>query len=251
MNAAVYPAISVASNSLPKSSSEARPSLSPRRDSLLRRTLTPGPRFELLAAGDPLRAEAEGYAAERYQASYDAELQHFLPLLLTMRCLGALSGVAGMGPAQAEPMFLERYLDTPIEQVLAARSDSPVARADLVEIGNLAADQRGASHLLFVLFSAVLHRAGYRWLTFTATRALRNNLHKLGFPLLTLGAAGLDQIAAEERASWGSYYDTDPLVVAGSLDEAVRLIQERPLLRRVLRLYRYEINFLAESLKRR
>jgi hypothetical protein len=30
----------------------------------------------------------------------------------------------------------------------------------------------------------------------------------------------------------------------------MRIIQERPLLRRVLRLYRYEINFLAESLKR-
>jgi hypothetical protein len=250
MNTAVPPAIVATSNCLPESRSTELPSVRLQRDSLLRRTLNPGPRFELLAAHDPLRAEAEHYVAERYNAAYHAELEHFLPFLLGMRCLGSLSGVAGMGPAQAQPLFLERYLDAPVEQVLARHTGSAVARADLVEIGNLAADQRGASHLLFVLFSAVLHRAGYRWITFTATRALRNNLHKLGFPLLTLGAASLEQIPAGERASWGSYYDTDPLVVAGSLDEAVRLIQERPLLRRVLRLYRYEINFLAESLKR-
>jgi hypothetical protein len=250
MNAAVYPASPTASYSQSESTMVESPALRQRRDSLLRRTLTPGPRFELLAAPDLLRAEAEHYVAERYQAAYHAELQHFLPFLLTMRCLGSLSGVAGMGPASAQPLFLERYLSAPIEQLLAAHSGGGVARAEVVEIGNLAADQRGASHLLFVLFSAVLHRAGYRWLTFTATRALRNNLQKLGFPLLTLGAASLEQIPADEREQWGSYYDTDPQVVAGSLDAAMQIIQERPLMRRVLRLYRYEINFLAESLKR-
>jgi hypothetical protein len=250
MNAAFQSAIPAASSSQSDTADGERQAVRQRRDSLLRRTLYPGPRFELLAARDLLRDEAEHYVAERYQAAYHAELQHFLPYLLTMRCLGSLSGVAGMGPATAQQLFLERYLSAPIEQVLATRSGQGVARANLVEIGNLAADQRGASHLLFVLFSAVLHRAGYRWLTFTATRALRNNLQKLGFPLLTLAAASLEQIPDADRVNWGSYYDTDPQVVAGSLDEAMRIIQERPLLRRVLRLYRYEINFLAESLKR-
>lgn len=250
MNAAVHPAITANSLIAPDTASEESPAVRQHRDSLLRRTLTPGPRFELLVAPDLLRREAEQYVAERYQAAYHAELHHFLPWLLTMRCLGSLSGVAGMGPASGQPLFLERYLSAPVEQVLAAHSGTGVARADVVEIGNLSADQRGASHLLFVVFSAVLHRAGYRWLTFTATRALRNNLQKLGFPLLTLGAATLQQIPADEHASWGSYYDTDPQVVAGSLDEAMRIIQERPLLRRVMRLYRYEITYLAESLKR-
>lgn len=251
MNAAVHPATPAASFNQTEPALVESPAVRQRRDSLLRRTLTPGPRFELLAPAEPLREEAEHYVAERYQAAYHAELQHFLPFLLTMRCLGSLSGVAGMGPASAAPLFLERYLQGPVEQLLATHSGSGVARADVVEIGNLAADQRGASHLLFVMFSAVLHRAGYRWLTFTATRALRNNLQKLGFPLLTLGAASLEQIPADERDQWGTYYDTDPQVVAGSLDVAMQIIQERPLLRRVLRLYRYEINFLAESLKRR
>lgn len=220
------------------------------RDSLLRRTLSPAPRFDLLDGADPQRAEAEAWVSDRYAASYQAQLTQFLPWLLTMRCLGGISGVAGLQPAGARPLFLERYLPAPAERVLGQQLGQAVARAGLVEIGNLAADQRGASHLLFVLFSAVLQRAGYQWIVFTATRALRNNLAKLGFPLLTLGAADIGQVAPAERAAWGRYYDTDPVVVAGSLEDAARIMQDRPLMRRILRLYRYEINFLADGLRR-
>lgn len=223
----------------------------PRRDSLLRRLLAPGPGFELLDRHEPLRQDAEAWVAARYAASYQASLKHFLPWLFTMRCLGSLSGVAGLGPAGTRPLFLERYLPAPVETLLAQQLAVPVQRRDIVEVGNLAADQRGASHLLFVLFSAVLQRAGYRWIVFTATRALRNNLDKLGFPLHTLGEASITQVPADEQAAWGRYYDTSPVVVAGDLAEAFRLMQERPLLRRVLRLYRYEINFLAARLRQR
>jgi hypothetical protein len=249
--------MSTVSPAFPKAFFNARPdpaahkqASDPRRDSLLRRTLSPGPHFELLDALEPRRAEAESYVAERYLASHHAELTHFLPQLLTMRCLGILSGVAGLAPASTEALFLEHYLAESVEQALTRHRGQEVQRQHIVEIGNLAADQRGASHLLFVLLSAALHRAGYRWLVFTATRALRNNLTKLGFPLLTLAMANVERLPAPERGGWGSYYDSDPQVMAGSLDEAMQLIRQRPLLRRVLRLYRYEINYLAEGLKR-
>lgn len=220
------------------------------RDSLLRRTLSPAPVFELLERNDPQRAAAEAWVAARYAASYQAQLSQFLPWLMVMRCLGGISGVAGLQPAGAQALFLERYLPASADTMLAVQLGQAVSRPALVEVGNLAAGQRGASHLLFVLFTAVLQRAGYEWIVFTATRALRNNLDKLGFPLLVLGAASVEQVAPAERALWGRYYDTDPVVVAGSLDAAARLMQQRPLLRRVLRLYRYEINFLADGLRR-
>lgn len=242
--------IALAANLFGMATEPARP-LQRSRDSHLQRALLPGPRFELLDRDDPRRAEAEAWISARYASSHAAQLQHFLPLLLSMRCCGHLSGVAGLGPATAEPLFLERYLPAPVEQVLAKHSGRRVLRDHIVEVGNLAADQRGASHLLFVLFSAVLQRAGYRWIVFTATRALRNNLDKLGFPLLTLGAADIACIPEAERAHWGRYYDTDPQVVAGSLEVAQEIMQDRALLRRVLRLYRYDINFLADGLKRR
>jgi hypothetical protein len=156
--------------------------------------------------------------------------------------------VAGIRPAVGGALFLERYLDTNVEVALGTHIGKQVPRAELAEIGNLVSGQRGASHLLFLVFTAALHRAGYRWIVFTATHALRNNLGKLGYPLVKLADASVDRIDPAARAEWGNYYDSEPWVMAGSLDDAMKLITERPLLRRVLRLYRATINELAAGL---
>lgn len=218
------------------------------RESLLRRVLTPAPVFELAGPDAPDRAQAEALVTEKFAAAWQARVTHFLPWLLSMHCLGHCSGVAGLRPAARDALFLEQYLAQPIERELEARAGFPVARADIAEIGNLAVVQRGASHLLFLVMTAALHKAGYRWIAFTATRALRNNLDKLGYPLLQLANASPRNLDACTLAAWGRYYDSDPQVVVGSLDDAARLMHERPLLRRVLRLYRPQIRQLAHAL---
>jgi hypothetical protein len=220
-----------------------------RGDSLLRRMLTPKPSFTIARPGDGDRPQMEAFVADRFRSAWQARVTQFLPFLLGMHCLGACTGVAGIRPAAGNALFLERYLDTNAEAALSALTGGDIPRSELVEIGNLVAGQRGASHLLFLVFTAALHRAGYRWIVFTATRALRNNLDKLGYPLLTLAPASADRLDAPARAEWGTYYDSDPLVMAGSLDDALRLITERPLLRRVLRLYRATIAEIAAGLR--
>lgn len=218
------------------------------RDSLLRRVLTPKPVFTLTRPEDSERPELETYVVERFQSAWQARVTQFMPFLLGMHCLGACTAVAGIRPAADSALFLERYLDTRAETALAELTQRPVGRAEIVEIGNLVSGQRGASHVLFLVFTAALHRAGYRWIVFTATHALRNNLQKLGFPMLKLADASIERIDPAARAEWGNYYDSEPWVMAGSLDEAMRLVAERPLLRRVLRLYRATINELAAGL---
>jgi hypothetical protein len=218
------------------------------RDSLLRRMLTPKPWFTLRSQGDPGRAELETFVAERFQSAWKARVTQFFPFLLGMHCLGSCTAVAGIRPAAGSALFLERYLDTSAEAAISALIGKALPRGELAEIGNLVAGQRGASHLLFLVFTAALHRAGYRWIIFTATRALRNNLDKLGYPLLKVAEASVACIDPGARSDWGNYYDSEPCVMAGSLDDAMRLIAERPLLRRVLRLYRATINELAAGL---
>jgi hypothetical protein len=217
--------------------------------SQLSRLLNPGPRFELSGPDDAERAQVEACVAEKFRGAWNARVTQFLPQLLSMHCLGSCSAVAGLRPAGSAPLFLERYLDQPVEQVLAAAAGVTVSRRQLVEIGNLVASQRGASHLLFLILAAALHRAGYRWLVFTATHALRNNLHKLGLPLLALGPASPERLAPEARSEWGDYYRSEPWVMAGNLDAAMALIAERPLLRRVARLYRHQLTYLAAALR--
>jgi hypothetical protein len=219
------------------------------RDTLLRRMLTPTPSFTLARPGATDRARMEAFVVDRFQSVWHAHVTQFLPFLLGMQCGDSCTAVAGIRPATGTALFLERYLDTNAETALSALTGKEVPRAELAEIGNLVAGQRGASHLLFLVFTAALHRAGYRWIVFTATRALRNNLDKLGYPLLTLAPASADRLDAAARAEWGTYYDSEPLVMAGSLDDAMRLIEERPLLRRVLRLYRTAIAEIAFRLR--
>lgn len=219
------------------------------RESLLRRTLTPAPTFALAGPHAPERAQAEALVIEKFEATWHARVTHFLPWLLSMHCCGRCSGVAGLRPAAHDALYLEQYLAQPVELALENVLGFAVARADIVEIGNLAVAQRGASHLLFLVMTAALHQAGYKWIAFTATRALRNNLDKLGYPLLKLADASPQQLDAEVLATWGHYYDSQPQVVVGSLDVAAYLMQERSLLRRVLRLYRQQIRQLATALR--
>jgi hypothetical protein len=208
------------------------------------------PAITLVGPLDGIRAEVEQHVAERYAGTYGARLTHFLPWFLALECLGARTGVVGMQAADAQPLFLERYLDRPVENQLAERIGHPVARGALVEIGNLVADKRGASQLLFLLFTAILHQAGYEWIVFTATRSLRNNLEKLGFPLLELQRIEAQRLDPDLLAQWGSYYHTEPMVMAGSLAAAQDLCARQPLFRRVLRLYRGQIDALAAQLRR-
>jgi hypothetical protein len=62
---------------------------------------------------------------------------------------------------------------------------------------------------------------GYRWVAFTATRALRNSFHRLGLKPVPIAAADPARLA-DGDAHWGSYYDQDPVVVAGKISLGLR-----------------------------
>lgn len=220
-----------------------------RRISLFNKILSPAPEFELSQQSDENRFEVENFIHQKFQQSYAADIHEFFPELLCMRCFGNISGTAGMRVAKNNPLFLEQYLSQPVEAELSQLAGKIIARDTIVEIGNLASSQRGASHLLFLLFTSILYRADYRWITFTATKALHNNLNKLGFNLVYLCDADPAKLNSDSIDDWGKYYDTQPQVLAGNLEDAAQIIESRPLYRRLLRLYRHRINYLAKEFK--
>jgi hypothetical protein len=220
-----------------------------RRNTLFSRLLSPAPEFDLSCIGEDNRPEVEVFVKQKFKQSYSANINEFFPDLLCMRCFGKLTGTAGMRVANNSKLFLEQYLDQAIETELSALNNKTVSRDSIVEIGNLASSQRGASHLLFLLFTSILHRAGYRWIVFTATKSLQNNLNKLGFELSYLCNADPSKLDNDSVEDWGKYYDTEPQVVAGDLDNAMNIIQTRPLYRRILRLYNHQINYMTKEFK--
>lgn len=219
----------------------------PARDALLNRILTPAPVFTLHGTDDAGREAVERFVAGRFRRDYAADIHEFMPDLLSMRCLNSISGVIGLRRAATSTLFLEHYLEAGIGTVLGAVAGEPVARRDIIEIGNLVAGRRGPSQFVYLIATSLLHTAGYKWITFTATQTLANNLNKLGFPMVRLADADPGRLPEGTAGEWGSYYQTRPCVFAGSLDAAMAIARRRPLFRKAMTMYRREIRQLAQQ----
>ena len=215
----------------------------------LQQLLNPGPELDLQCANTQARTEVEHYITKQFQIVYGATIKEFLPLLLTLRCNSALSAVTGIYPANNHHLFVEQYLDNPIEDEINSFSSLHVQRSAIAEIGNLASTQRGSSQLLFVLLATILHQSNLGWLVFTATPQVQKTIGKLGFQLHPLKEASPLSIRQSSIPDWGSYYDAKPMVVVGQLDEAIDIINNCQVLRGMLSLYKNRIDTLASVIR--
>lgn len=213
-----------------------------------RRLLKLTPSFQLLGRQDGARARAEHCVQEKFHAAFGAELDAFLPHLLTMHCAGRLTGVAGINPAATGPLFLEQYLAEPLESRIGRLTGSVPDRAAIVEIGNLVSASNGGSLAIFIVLASALLACGYEHMVFTATRSLRDRFSRLGFEFQHLADARLDCLPEASADTWGSYYDHDPQVVLGSAAQAVTLIESKTLFSCVGRALSVEIDRIAAQL---
>ena len=167
--------------------------------------------------GDPQRNELETYVCEAFRRKHGATVQTFMPTLLAFRDTGGgLRGVIGLRGAGHGPLYLEQYLDAPVEVALARASGQPMGRTDIVEVGNLAGGSCRAAMCMVAQLPTFLLAERYRWIVFTATSAVREILLSFGAPLVELAPADRSRVAGGAD-QWGSYYETDPRVFAGFL----------------------------------
>ncbi len=154
-----------------------------------------------------------------YRDVYGARLSLMMPWLLSMHDADdAVLGVIGGRPARSAPLFLEAYLDEPIETVLSSALGMHIWRDELVEVGNLAARVPGMGRSLVTSLAALIAGAGGRWAVFTATDELRGLFARLGIALVDLAPADGRRLG-DELAHWGTYYDADPRVSAARIDD--------------------------------
>lgn len=177
-------------------------------------------------AGSPRREEAESFIHDVFAQCYGADVTAFAPNLLLLEQNHRVIAAAGWRAASTETLFLEHYLDMPIESAMARLAHQPVQRERIVEVGNLASDRRGGSIHAIVTLADCLDRQGYEWVVFTATRELIGIFSRLGLPLLALAPADPARLGETAKA-WGRYYDTHPVVVAGKIRLALDRIGRR------------------------
>jgi hypothetical protein len=165
-------------------------------------------------AGSRRRDEVEEFIRATFKSRFGAEVTSFAPNLMALELDDRVVAAAGWRCAADEPLFLETYLDVPVEAALAKLAGHPVERARIVEVGNLAAARAGGSIDVILALSRHLDRLGYEWVAFTATRELIGIFRKLGsgrrwrWPPPTPSAWA-------SRPALGHYYDSALVVVAG------------------------------------
>jgi len=179
--------------------------------------------FDLLSLEHPARLRAESYIADGFFRRYGARVQHFLPHFLMLEEAGETCGVVGVQAAQHNVLFLEQYLNNPVEQEISAGFARPIDRSKIVEIGNLVAGRSGSSYLMFAVLTALLYRSGFHWMIFTATEQVERIIQRMGFTPISLSQADPARLK-DGGAQWGTYYETCPKVQAGHLPTAYEML---------------------------
>jgi len=192
-----------------------------------RHSLAATPRLRVHAPGTCDRAEVEDFIRGVYRDRYGADVRQFAPALVGLHDeAGELVAAAGYRAADQEPLFLERYLGVPVEARLAAESSVAPSRSHIVEVGHLAAARAGEGRRLVLLLGPHLSAQGFRWVVSTLTEELRHLFVRLGIVPMALGVADPTQLG-DEAGRWGSYYDHHPVVLAGQIDQALKMLARR------------------------
>jgi hypothetical protein len=178
----------------------------------------------LCGVNAPQRKEAEAFIHRIFDEVHGANVKHFMPQMLCLKdSHQQLLAVSGMRSAEQEVLFLERYLNAPVEEVIASHAKTEVKRNQVVEIGNLAVERPSYTRILMAALSAHLYSTDTEWIVFSALPVVRNAVAKTNHEMFVLADATLDKIAPEDRADWGSYYDHQPQVIAVRLNKRAQV----------------------------
>lgn len=165
------------------------------------------------------RERVEDFIKAIYKQSYDADIEVHYPVLMSVRNGdNDILAAVGFRYAQYEPLFLEQYTAQPIENVLECN------RHEIVEIGNLASAGQGASIFLFAALASYLKNKNIRYATVTGTDFLHNYFEKIGLKPHKICDADISALP-QDKQKWGSYYDTQPRVLAGSVENGVKRLK--------------------------
>ncbi len=163
------------------------------------------------------RGEVLALMSRKYAEAYHASPELNYPELAAQTCNGKASAALGYRRANAGLLFLEVYLDEPIEATLASVFGRTVSRREVVEIGNLASENAPA---MVALWAKTANDLGddAEIAVAVLTAPLRAMFRRLGVTLYELAPARAERIR-DAAGSWGDYYRQDPIVCAGLIAE--------------------------------
>jgi hypothetical protein len=176
--------------------------------------------FAIHRPDSPGRPAVEAFIRAVYALHYGANIQSWAPTLVSLADGHDIVAAAGYRASErhprSAPLFLERYLDRPVEAAIRAATGATVARNEVVEIGHFSSARAGGGRRLMVELGRHLVAGGFRWAVSTATQELRSIFTRMRITPVTLGAAD-PRVLGDQAASWGTYYEHAPMVLAGEI----------------------------------
>lgn len=195
--------------------------LSFRKDGMLSALRAKPSTVSIVPAFSKDREAVEHFITDIYARAYGANIHVHYPVLMSVRDeAGQILAATGFRPAVNEPLFLEQYLNAPVQDVLQT------PRAQIVEIGNLASDGGGASLYLFAALAAYLNYKSFTQAVVTSTDFLERRFRQMGLQP-KLHAKADPALLLSDGENWGTYYDTQPHVISGSVAQGYKRLQKQ------------------------
>ncbi len=165
---------------------------------------------------------------------HQAKLTHFLDWQLTLsnettsftKNSSAPLSTVGLANAADKTLYLEQYLDSPLEEHLSGLFQRKIERHQIIEIGNMASI-KGMGRLMVLTMMKYIEVNHIDYMVFTATPALLTIMYKLGLCPVSLALADPDKLT-DTDTNWGHYYDDKPVVVAGKASTALEQLKRCP-----------------------
>lgn len=148
-----------------------------------------------------------------YERAYGARITAWMPVLLGLCTDGRMQAAAGYRGA-VQTLYLENYLEQPVETVLRTTCGVALPREQIVEIGHFSAVSPGGGRRLIPYLSQHLRDQGFRWAASTVGAPLYAMLRRAGYAPVPMAQADPYRLPEKDRANWGSYYQACPIVVA-------------------------------------
>lgn len=202
---------------------------------LLKPSCHPAPESShMVQIEDPLnRIRVSEFIERCFRQDYAAQIEVYAKHLIALiDDQNRVQAAVGYQAAASGPLFLEQYLNHPIEQRLSHASGSSVSREQIVEVGNLASRSSGWTRQIILSLAPFFYQQGFKWLVITVTPRVLNSFHKLGVGLELIPLSAADPCRLEQDPKrWGRYYQERPLVMAGHIGKGIaRLRKNRALL---------------------
>jgi len=171
------------------------------------------------------RNDAEIYTKDIFASHYGANIKAFMPTILTLSNKDKMVGSVGINPGLSKSSLVEKYLNLPIEEEIKQYINRNVSRDEIIEVGNMVTSTAGGSISLIFMLTAFLKITGYKYVIFTSTPLLLNSFKNLGLNPKFLAFANKEKISYPDN--WGTYYESNPRVVFGCVNDGYRSIQSK------------------------